>query len=312
MFRVCNRRQALLGLAVIGWGGAAAARPAARPDLTGVWTNGSFTMLERPKEFTTLVVGEAEAEAWEAPRRALKGVLPTEFPLGQAEAEYPETGPGLARIRGQIRTSWITDPPDGKLPWTPEARIRYAIGKPPVERFDNIEERPTAERCLTPFGSFAPIMNSPDTNYVQIVQTPRCVAIVAEKNHDARIVKLDAAPTPPDAPPVWMGHSVGRWEGATLVVENSRMRFTRVRGLILTESARVVERFTRSGPDEITYLFEVTDPALFTRGWSGEMLFRRADDPLYEFACHEGNYSLPSMLSAARQGNQGPAVAPAR
>jgi hypothetical protein len=109
-----------------------------------------------------------------------------------------------------------------------------------------------------------------------------------------------------------MGRSVGRWEARALVVENTRMRFTRVRGLILTEGARVVERFTRAGRDELAYLFEVTDPALFTRTWRGEMTFRRVDKPLYEFACHEGNYSLPSILSAARQGRQTADNTPAR
>jgi hypothetical protein len=312
MFSVCDRRQALLGLTAALGAGAASARPAPGADLDGVWSNGSYTLLERPKEFTRLVATEAEAAAWEAPRRALKGIHPDEYPLGQAESEFPETGPGLARIRGEIRTSWITEPADGRIPWTPQARERYGIGKPPVERFDHIEERPTDERCITSRGSFAPIMNAPDTNYFQIVQTPAHVAIVSEKNHDARIVRLGAAPPPPGVAPVWMGHATGRWHGRTLVVENRRMRFTRVRGLILTESARVVERISRSGPDELAYLFEVTDPALFTTTWRGEMAFRRADKPLYEFACHEGNYSLPSILSAARQGQQRPDNTPPR
>jgi hypothetical protein len=97
---------------------------------------------------------------------------------------------------------------------------------------------------------------------------------------------------------------MGRWQGQTLVVETTGFRFLRVRGMILTPASRVVERFTRAGSRELSYSFEVEDPAVYTRPFRGEMVFRAADHPLYEFACHEGNYSLPSILAAARQGNQ--------
>jgi hypothetical protein len=314
-----DRRRVLgAAAALVGAGGAARAAPAAKlppfGDLTGVWTNGWYTWLERPKDFKTLIVTPAQAEAFEAPRRALNGdLLDPHDTLGQATSEFPDQGPGLARIRGEIRSSWIVDPPDGRVPWTKEALARRPSGDEPPELFDNVETRPTDERCLTASGAGAPILNSHDTNLIQIVQTRDCVVIVSEKNHDARIVRLGVALRPGESTPGfsgWMGVSIGRWEGATLVVETSGLRpgLTKLNdALSLSDHSRVVERFTRSGLREITYEFEVADPTLFTRPWRGEMVFRPAEGQLYEVACHEGNYSLPSILAAARQGNQGPA-----
>lgn len=284
--------------------------PAGR-DLTGVWTNASYTRLERPSALKSLVVSPSEAEAFEAPRRALNGALMTpEDVVGQATSEFPENGPGLARVRGEIRSSWIVDPADGRIPWTDEARKRLKLGERPAEDFDNVEARPTEERCLTAAGAGAPILNGYDTNLIQIVQTPHSVVIVSEKNHDARIVRLDgAAPRPLTADlSGWLGASHGRWEGATLLAETAGFRpgLTKVAsGLWLSDRARVVERFTHTSADEIHYVFDVEDPTLFKAPFRGEMPFRRTDGQIFEFACHEGNYSLPSMLSAARQGNQG-------
>ena len=282
-----------------------AADPKAPPgDLTGTWTNAWYTDLQRPAEFKALVATPKEAEAYEAPRRALNGmIVEKDDELGQAEAEFNDKGPGLARIRGEIRTSWIVDPVDGRIPFADEVRVRLGIGKPPVDKYDNVEDRPTDERCLTARGQGAPILNSPDTNTIQIVQTPGDIVIVSEKNHDARIIRMDGAAPAPWEPRDWMGVSVGHWRGATLVVETTRRRpgLSRVGGLFLSGAARVVEEFTRTGPAEITYTFYVEDFSLYTRPWRAEMVFRPADGLLYEYACHEGNYSLPSILSGARQ-----------
>jgi len=311
-------RRTMLGAAgaLAGVGGAAwgAPHPKAPPsrDLTGVWTNGWYTWLERPKEFKALVVTPAEAEAFEAPRRALNGdLLDPHDTLGQATSEFPDQGPGLARIRGEIRSSWITDPADGKVPWTEIGRARARPHSLPLEVYDNVEERPTDERCLTASGAGAPMLNSHDTNLIQIVQTNDSLVIVSEKNHDARVVRIGGGgPRPEDSAlglGGWMGVSTGRWESATLVVETTGLRpgITKLNdSLSLSDHSRVVERFTRSGPREITYEFVVDDPTLFTRPWRAEMVFRPAEGLIYEVACHEGNYSLPSILAAARQGNQ--------
>ena len=271
-------------------------------DLTGIWTNAWYTQLQRPKDFKTLVVSPADAEAYEKPRRTHAGELVGDphDELGQAETEFPDNGPGLARIRGEIRSSWITDPADGRIPWTREARVQRKANEAKAESIDNVEIRDTAERCLTASGVGAPLINSHDTNLMTIVQTRDHLLIVTEKNHDARIVRLGVARDPLETPS-WWGSSVGRWEGATLVVEtdNFRQGLTAIGDdFTLSDHARVIERFTRTGPAEIAYLFEVTDPSLFAQTWKGEMVLRPAHGQMYEYACHEGNYSLPGILTA--------------
>ena len=312
------RPRQLLALAAAGWAGTAWAGPgpatrAASANLTGVWTNAWYTRLERPKDFKLLAATPAEAEAFEAPRRAHRGeLIVAQDEVGQAESEFPDNGPGLARIDGQIRTSWIVNPADGQIPWTKDGRARFKAFE--GERYDHVEQRPTDERCLTVPGAAAPMLNSHDANLLQIVQTADWLLIVGEKNHETRIVRL-RAPHPGETPPPlgWNGASVGRWEGATLAVETRGLRpgLTKISDeLVLSDQARVTERFTRTGPAEIRYVFEVADPTLFTQVWTGEMVFRTAEGQLYEYACHEGNYSLPSILSAARQGRQPPAEPP--
>jgi len=282
---------------------ALADRPRAAGQLEGTWTNAWYTELERPKAFTALVVTPEAADAYERPRRALAGFLPSRAgELGQQEAEFNDRGPGLARIGGQIRSSWIVDPPDGHVPWIAGVRARLETDPAKLDPAANVEDRPTDERCLTATGANAPILNSADTNLIQIVQTRDHVAILAEKYHDVRIVRLAAKREPRQARS-WAGQSVGRWEGSTLVVETTGLRLglTQVAAhLWLSGASKVVERFTRTGPGELTYRFEVEDPTLFTRPWRGEMVFRPASAPLFEYACHEGNYALGSILTAAR------------
>jgi len=287
--------------------------PYGAPDLEGVWTNASYTHLERPKEFKSLVVGPAEARAFEAARAAHHGVLLVGDEVGQADSEFPESGAGLARIHGEIRSSWIVDPPDGKLPYTPEARKRLHLDEHPrPEHYDGPEQRPQMERCLNTTGS-APITSSPDASLFQIVQTRDAVVILAEKNHDARIVRLTSGAVMTKGPPSWMGDSVGRWEGETLVVETDNFLpeiEQRENSFFLSSQAKVTERFTRTGPGEMIYAFSVTDPKMFTQTWRGEMLFTAAKGPLYEYACHEGNYSIVTILEAARAGRQDQAAVP--
>ena len=277
-------------------------------DLSGLWTNASYTHLQRPKAFKGLIATPAEAEAYESPRRRLHGELsdPERDVLGQNESEFPDNGPGLARIKGEIRTSWITDPPDGRIPWSDDGKKRVDAYAGP-DLYENVEQRDTDERCLTSSSATAPLINTHDANVMQFVQTPDAVVIVGEKIHQARIIRLGDPASPPDPReagiPSWNGVSVGRWEGATLMAVTTRLRpgLTRLDDdVFLSERSRVVERFTRTGPSEIAYAFEVTDDSLFTRTWRGEATFRPAT-AIYEYACHEGNYALPSILSAARQ-----------
>lgn len=293
---------------------AAQARRPTHPDLSGTWTHASYTWLQRPAALKSLVITPAEAEAYEAPRRALNGELNDPHDeLGQAASEFPEGGPGLARIDGEIRSSWIVDPADGRIPWTPAARERSLrfLDRSAAADYAGVETRETDERCLTANGGGAPLLNTHDGNLLVIVQTPDTVAIVSEKNHDARIIHI-APPGGPTEPadselPTWFGHSIGHWEGSTLVVITTRLRpglTKQMDDLMFSDRTRVVERFTRSGPRKIRYQFEVTDPTLFTQTWRGDMVIRASDTPMFEYACHEGNYSLPGILAGARQADE--------
>jgi hypothetical protein len=276
----------------------------AAPDLSGLWTNASYTKLERPREFSTLIVDGEAARAYEAKLASHHGVPsnPAVDTVGQADSEYLDSGDGLARIGGQLRSSWIVDPADGRLPYTAEARRRLAT----ADSTDNPEQRPGFERCVVSPGSVPPMLSSNDDNLFQFVQTAHYLAIVAEKDHDVRIIPLGhrADPAPRGAEPAsWSGNSVGRWEGRTLVVETTGFRADADRWPFLYQSrgARVVERFTRSALGELLYDVTVDDPATFTRPWRAEMLFRATKGPLLEYACHEGNRSIVNILAGARR-----------
>ena len=217
--------------------------------------------------------------------------------MGQATSEWGEANEaGLARIRGEARTSWIVDPPDGHMPLTAQAKkARQAPAS-----FDGPEARPAAERCLLGLGAPAgpPLLNPGYNANYQIVQTRDAVVLISEMNHDARIVRLGGARHPPAGVALWMGDSVGRWERETLVVETANIRPA---GRVpLSPGAKVTERFTRIAPDQIDYQLTVDDPTTYTRAWRGEELLRALGKPIYEAACHEGNYSLPNILAGRR------------
>jgi hypothetical protein len=312
---VIDRRQFLLPLAACGLAGPAAAAMADRtprtrdgaPSLEGVWTNASYTELQRPKAFKSLVATPDEAKAWEASLAKTGGVNVPEDPLGQAQSEFPETGAGLARIRGQIRTSLIVDPVDGQIPYSAAARKKLHIGEHDWRPFDNPEDRPHNERCLAAAPTGAPILSSEDANVLQILQTREYVVVLTEKYHDARIIRLGGAPAP-NGPRSWLGDSEGRWEGETLVVHTANLPpgvIAHGDDLYLSGESRIVERFTRISPRRILYEFTVTDPSLFSQAWRAEMVFDATASRWFEYACHEGNYSIVNILAAARLGRQG-------
>lgn len=316
-----DRRQwmarGLAGAAALAAAGGVGARPhPGAPSLEGAWTLGSYTDFQRPKELHTLVLTPAEAEAYEAPRRALRGMIrEKDDELGQTESEFNERGAALGRVNGQIRSSWIAEPADGNIPYTAEARVRLGLDRPkPPERWDNPEDLNGPTRCLTNQAAGAPMLGAPDANLFQIVQTPGAVAILTEKYHEVRVVSLDANLKPAAAAGAWIGDSVGHWEGPTLVVETAGFHagdITRGGGLHLSEHSRVTERFTRAGPDALFYQFAVEDPTLFTQVWRGEMTLDKAKGRIFEFACHEGNYSLPGILAGSRRlDREGKAAAP--
>lgn len=313
-----DRRAFLLAVAsaALPLAGPAMAAPQARsyraprtvfgaPDLQGVWTNASYTDLERPPELKSLVISPQEARKAEAIFAKIGSFDPNDIdPLDQKASEFWEVGEGLARVRGEIRTSWIIDPADGKLPFNAETlkRFHYDEKNPPKRSHDNPEEQSVTTRCVASEGGYPPNLPSPDGNYLQIVQTADHVAMLIEKYHDVHIIPLGAKHAPA-AVTSWMGDAIGRWEGETLVVENTNFCLSglnRTDRLKISPAATIVEKFTRVGPNELLYEFTVTDPTIYTQTWRAEMPFRRAKGPIYEYTCHEGNYGMTNILAGAR------------
>jgi hypothetical protein len=203
-------------------------------------------------------------------------------------------------VDGVKRTSLIVDPADGRVPaLTAEARQRNAAR--PGNRFDSVKDRPLAERCLLGFGSTSgpPMLPVLYNNNYQIVQTPGHVMILVEMVHDARIIRMNGTHAPPNVRQ-WLGDSIGRWEGDTLVVDTTNFTDkTRFRGS--WENLHVIERFTRVDANTILYRVTIDDPASFVKPWTLEYPFLAAPGPIYEYACHEGNYSLEDILGGARK-----------
>ena len=204
-----------------------------------------------------------------------------------------------------MRTSLIVDPPDGRIPFTAEGRARWAASPDLVtERItgkalgtDRPEDRALQERCITSDTMFVP--NGFYNNYHRIVQAPGYVVIVSESMHDARVVPLDRRPRLGRNIRQWVGDSRGWWEGTTLVVETTNFNDKRLfQGA--TKDLRLVERFTRVDRDTITYRLTVTDPSTYSRPWTLENILWRSDEPMFETACHEGNYGLANILAGAR------------
>jgi hypothetical protein len=281
------------------------------PSLDGTWSNASLTQLDRPDDFKTLVVPEAEAAAYEKAHRGKPPTIPDDT-VGGAESEWWETDVGLARIRGQARTSWIVAPADGQLPFTAAAK---AANKARSTRrktdFDNPESRGLGERCLSTEASGPPMLNGGYNDNYLIVQTPDQIAIMTEYMHDLRIVRLGNVRHPPKEVRVWMGDSIGRWDGDALVIETTNFTAAEVRAPDgdATADMRVVERITRVSPTELHYAFMVQDPKSFVQSWRGEVSFRATGARIFEFACHEGNYSLTHELAGARQQEEAAAAA---
>jgi hypothetical protein len=276
------------------------------PDLGGLWTSTSLTELERPARFTALTVSDVEAKAYEQGR-------PDEFATTdiddvggrQSEAGFWTVGVRLARIDGKARTSWIVDPADGRLPYTAEGQAARARQTKAHTDPTNPESRSASEQCLIAGWAAAgpPMLNSPYSNEYQIVQTPGAVAIHLESVHDVRIVRLNGVHPAAHIRP-WMGDSIGRWEGESLIVKTTNFNagdaLKLPTSLYISPEAKVTERFTRTGPTTLIYDFTVDDPKTFTRPWRAQMVFAASKGPMFEYACHEGNYSLPGILAGAR------------
>ncbi len=273
-------------------------------DLDGIWTNATVTPLQRPPEFSgKLTLTEAEAAAYE--RKAVQSAdsdRRAASPLADLNLAYNDVffdrGTRLARVRGTIRTSLIVDPPDGKLPpLTAEAQQRNSARR---NSFDSVKDRPLGERCLLGFNSTdVPLLPVYYNNNFQIMRSPTTIMILVEMIHDVRLIHMDRTQHLPASIRLWLGDSIGHWEGGTLVVDTTN--FTdRTRFAGSSENLHVIERLTRVAPDTILYKFTIDDPSTFTRQWSAEYPFLAARGPIYEYACHEGNYAIAGVLAGAR------------
>jgi hypothetical protein len=250
------------------------------------------------------VITAAEAATFEKVHRGkVPDIGDKDNNVGGPESEWWETDQGLARIRGQVRTSWIVSPADGHRPFTSAAKAaRKALREKAKLPPENPEDRDTDERCIG-IGAGAPILNGGLNDNLRLVQTPDRLVIFTEWMNDTRIVRIGEAAHPPQSVRVAGGDSVGHWEGDTLVVETTNFSPAEVAAPDGDRAAdmRVVERFTRTSPTEIFYAFSVTEPARYTQTWQAEMLLHPANGRIFEYACHEGNYGLANMLAVARR-----------
>lgn len=276
------------------------------PDLQGVWSNLTPVPLERPAALADKpFFSQAEADELEknALAATLKNVAAQVATSGEFNEIWLESAKG--RVPRNLRTSLVIDPPDGRIPYTPEGRTRWEeTPHLTTERItghtlraDTWEDRALQERCITSDTMF--YGNGFYNNYVQIVQAPGSVVIRAESMHEARVIPLDGRPPLSTNIRQWTGDSRGRWEDKTLVVEttnfNSRRRFHGA-----TENLKLVERFTRVDNDTIDYRLTVSDPQTFTQPWTLENSLWRTDEEIYEAGCHEGNIGLAGILAGAR------------
>lgn len=305
-----------------------------RPDLQGVWDFRTQTPLQRPANLgDKAVLTEEEAAALEAAvtARRARQLEPSEV----RTEPLPAGGGGLAvggyndfwldygtNVVGDRRTALIIDPSDGRLPaLTAKGEALRQVGslwedlpiEPPLRvrsagvGADRPEDRGLAERCLVGFNSGPPMMPSAYNNNMQLFQTPDTVVIYNEMPHDARVVPLDGRPHLPDGIRQWMGDARGHWDGDTLVVETTNFsdktgsfdpnQNTSIgSGLTL----HLTERFRRLDDDTLIYEYTVNDPTTFTQPFTATLQMRRSDNPMYEYACHEGNRGLEVILSGGR------------
>jgi len=305
--------------------------PDGHPDLQGNWTNATITPIQRPEgqgpTLTPEQVADVEGRRQnlidalaqpsdpdrEAPPVGGDGSTGAAGGVGGYNYFYIDGGDQVAVFNGEPRTSLVVDPADGRIPpLTPAARQARrqaaAVARRAGGPYDNPENRPLGERCLMSFGSNAGPPMLPNyfyNNNYTIVQTADHIMIMSEMVHDVRIIRLGERQPLAEHIRPWMGDSWGRWEGDTLVVETTNLPVKQLNGSRYiypggSENMKVIERFTRADEHTINYEFTVDDPDTYTRPWSGQVPFKALGDQVYEYACHEANYSLFNVLSGAR------------
>jgi hypothetical protein len=295
--------------------------PWGTPDMQGIWNNVTATPLQRPNEFKDKAFLTREEAAEFAQRAAQREADSESRPTAQqtagqrtgyASSIWFETTHSLS----DNRTSLLVDQEDGKLPpLTPEGqKIAQQLAEAAkVHPADDPEDRGAYERCISRGLPGAMMPGFYNHNY-QIIQTRDYVVISVEMIHDARIIPLGGAPVSPGLNQ-WLGNSRGRFEGNTLVVETTGFRRIDQRNVALfgtSERGRVIERFTPTGPESMDYQITIDDPAIYTRSWTASIPMSKVEGPLYEYACHEGNYGLRGVMAGHRKEEEEKAGAPQR
>ncbi len=263
-------------------------------DLQGVWSHKNITPLERPADIKSFVITRDEAAQLQA-----RILAKSEDLSRPAEPSVYFWDRGIEPIRGEYRSSIITDPADGKLPGNEHFKtLAKATGGAVLTAFDGPEARPGSERCLAAISAAPPVTVVPAADLRQIVQTANSIVIASEELHEARVVRMNAKHVPP-AVVSWVGDSIGWWEGETLVIETkyfaptSAARAGPASLFFVGPGTTVTERITRVSESELRYLFTVEDPTYYTQHWKGETRFGRSDEQMLEYACHEGTTRSP-------------------
>ena len=288
--------------------------PDGHPDFQGVWTNATITPMERPPQFASKpTLTDAEAAAFEkSSAQELADVDgKSESPLLAAAGSdgtggynmlFIDRGSELARVDGVKRTSLIIDPTDGKMPpRTHRIQKRMAAIMRSYMVYDGVKDRPLSERCVIGFGSTSgpPMMPVLYNNNYQFVQTKDALMILVEMVHDVRVIRINGTHKPAGIRQL-LGDSIGHWEGDTLVVDTTNFTDqTLFSGA--SEDLHVIERFQRVDPQTILYKVTIDDPRTFTKAWTMEFPFTATKGPVYEYACHEGNYAMTDILGGARK-----------
>ncbi len=283
------------------------------PDFTGSWSTASLTTMTRPAGASGLVIGEAEA-AKLFNKNIYTRVAKEESVLSKAELLtdanpdraynrfWMDPGADLGKIDGKYRSSWIIEPANGQIPYiSPPKRPAGNIASEEEQYADlgsdNPEDRGLSERCLFSASTNGPVIsNTMYNNNIQIVQSPEHVMILGEMSHEVRIISLTGRRNPASMPK-WGGDSIGHYEGNSLVVETVNVMPRQ--NSFISDKGKVTERFTRNSDGQIIYRFTVEDPTKYTQLWTGEMPMNPSQG-VYEYACHEGNYSMFNLLSGAR------------
>jgi hypothetical protein len=279
------------------------------PDLQGTWSSATATPLERParlkdKAFFT----PQEAAQWERQQASRNQDQPESRPgtFASYNGLFYEHGTKLSK---GLRTSIVTDPPDGKIPpLTPAAAAERSRRMESLRHPERAQDLGLQDQCIV-FSSAVPMLPYIYNSNFQIIQTADAVMINIEMIHDTRVIRLDRQSHVSPNVRLWLGDSVGRWEGATLVVDTSNFKdhrgfFGDAGGMFAyDENLHVVERFTLLDAATILYRFEIDDPTAYTHPWKGELTMARSSGRIFEYACHEGNYALPDLLKGLANPN---------